>query len=226
MIISKHELMDILGVNLEGLKAIEKRNTLNRRLEEIGIILENKKKEGRKVFYHINIGNIELYEKSKIKIKLGIQKYKDYDNFKVDIDKWHDIGVYYILKDNDIYIGSTYEEFRTRFLKHCSDYNIENMKYTYELLQNGATFHILYDMKGIEDVELIRMIENEFIQYFINETNYNVINKREIAWNYNKEVKYKTLKIKLSEDKYEQAMRLLIDNGIIEEQKETYQIII
>lgn len=137
--------------------------------------------------------------------------FKQYDNLNVEQSKWNNTGVYYIIKDNDIYIGSTFKGYRERFMEHYNGYD-ERMRHTYELLQSGADFNILYDMTGTNDIELIRMVENEFINYFDKDTNYNVINKIS-GWNLNK-IKYK--KITIQEDKYEQAMQLLIDNGLIE----------
>lgn len=141
--------------------------------------------------------------------------WKEYNQFKVNYNNRNDIGIYYILsKDKDIYIGSTISGFRTRFKEHYHGYD-ERMQHTYELLQNGGEFFILHDMKGIEDEALIRMVENEYIQYFINETDYNVINKKENAYSVTeKKLRYKSIKIR--EDKYTQAMQLLIDNGLLE----------
>jgi hypothetical protein len=136
------------------------------------------------------------------------------------------------LKDNDIYIGSTIVGFRDRFQSHYYGYD-KNMEHTYELLHQGATLNILYDMTGIDDEVLLRQVEDEYIQYFINNTDYNVINKKENAYSLtekkskvkknktikmkqNKKIKYKTLKIKIPEYKYDEAMQLLIDNGFIE----------
>lgn len=156
---------------------------------------------------------------------------KQYEELNIEQSEYDNIGVYYILKDNDIYIGSTIQGYKTRFQKHYYGCD-ESMPHTYEMLQDGATFNILYNMTGIDDEPLIRMVENEFIQYFINYTDYNVINKKENAWSYtekqditkpkkekpkkNNKQKYKTLKVKIPENKYEEAMQLLIDNGLLE----------
>lgn len=144
---------------------------------------------------------------------------KDYEQLKITYDNSNNIGIYYILKDNDLYIGSTTKGFRQRFQKHYYGCD-ENMIHTYNLLHNGGEFHLLYDMTGINDEPLVRMVEDEYIKYFTNYTNYNVINKMEKAWSLAKDknkIKYKTLKIKLPQDKYNQAIQLLKDNNLLEE---------
>lgn len=89
------------------------------------------------------------------------------------------------------------------------------MQHTYEMLHQGATFNILDDISKIEDEALVRMIENEYIQYFINNTDFNVVNKKENAYSLKeKKEKYKTLKIK--ESKYKQAIQLLVYNGLLD----------
>lgn len=45
-------------------------------------------------------------------------KFKEYKNLKISKDKWNNTGIYFILKDNDIYIGSTIVGFRDRFQEH------------------------------------------------------------------------------------------------------------
>ena len=146
----------------------------------------------------------------------------EYEQFKISYEDRNNIGVYYILKDNDVYIGSTFVGFRQRFKEHYNGYD-ELMQHTYELLQNGGEFYILYDMTDIKDKTLIRLVENEYIKYFIKHTNYNVINKKETAYSLiekKEKIKYKTLKVKIQEDKYEQAMQLLIDNGLLDSEED------
>ena len=210
---NRKELMELLNVNKEAMKALVGRGTLDKRLGDIGFKLINKEKQGRKSFYNIEMIDESLYELSKIKFESGVSKCRNYENFNIEIDKWNNIGIYYILKDNDIYIGSTIDGYRARFRKHYCDSNEGHMEHTYELLHSGATFNILYDMTGIEDVELIRIVETEYINYFTNYTNFNIINKQETSWS-PKKLKYKTIKIQ--DEKYKKALQLLMDNGFIE----------
>jgi hypothetical protein len=53
MKITKQQLMEILGVKSDTLKQIEKRKTLEKRLDEKGYSLINKTKEGRNNIYEI-----------------------------------------------------------------------------------------------------------------------------------------------------------------------------
>ena len=133
-------------------------------------------------------------------------------NFNVDYSKRNNKGIYYIIKDNDIYIGSTVD-FRKRFIQHWNGESKE-MKHTYNLLHSGGTFNILYDMTDIEDIELIRMVENEYIQYFKEYTDFNVINHmNEAIWKgKNYKQKYKNIKIKIED--YDNALKILKEQGI------------
>ena len=117
-------------------------------------------------------------------------------------------------KDNNCYIGSTIQGFKRRFFDHYRNTS-KIMPHTYELLHNNnAEFRILHDMTDIEDVELIRMVEDEYIQYYKSLPQYNVINRAEKAYykGYCKKQKYKSLKIK--EEDYMLVIKLLQDNNI------------
>lgn len=204
MKINKEELAEILDVKLVSVRSIESRGQLKDKLREKGYILLGKQKFSRSFTYEVE------FDENLIKIE------EEYNNLKIKKEKWSNIGVYYILKDNDIYIGSTVDKYITRFRRHKSGKD-EHMKHTYELLQNGGEFHILHDMTGIEDEVLVRMVENEYISYFRNYTDYNVINKLDCAyWKLNK-IKYKSLQgIKVKEEDYQKAIELLKSNGLIE----------
>ena len=87
-------------------------------------------------------------------------------------------GVYYIVdNDRDIYVGSTNVSFRERYGQHTQKDNPCTSKV---IISKEHTFGVLYDMTNIEDVELIRMIEDEYINYFSNNAEYNLLNKRDI----------------------------------------------
>jgi hypothetical protein len=200
---------ELFNLTDESVKTSNSKNAQLKELERLCLY----HKEGNKFIID------EIYDKPLLKQDnrtLG-NNYKVFKELNITKEKWNNIGIYCILKDNDIYIGSKFSGYKGRFQKHYYNYN-GDMKHTYDLLQNGATFNILYDMTGIEDEVLIRQVENEYIQYFINSTNYNVVNKREKAWSYSKntEEKYKTIKIKVKLEDYDKTMQLLIDNGLIE----------
>ena len=201
--ITREELLEILGVTNNNLKTIIKRKQLYERLREKGYIYINKEKIGRNTLYVLEKCNpVERINPNYLTIK----------NFNVDYSKRNNKGIYYIINDNDIYIGSTVN-FRNRFIHHWYGSNKE-MKHTYNLLHNGGTFNILYDMTDIEDIELIRMIENEYIQYFKTHTDFNVINlMNEANWKgKNYKQKYKNIKIKIED--YDNALKILKEQGI------------
>ena len=202
--VERETILEILGVKNTALKHIIARKQLEDRLKEKGYLLLETLKKGRKTLYKI---------KKCDSVKRINPNYLIIKNFNVDYSKRNNKGIYYIIKDNDIYIGSTVD-FRKRFIHHWYGSDKE-MKHTYNLLHNGGTFNILYDMTNIEDVELIRMVENEYIQYFKEYTDFNVINHmNEATWkgkNY-KQRKYRNIKIKIED--YDNALKVLEKNGI------------
>ena len=200
--VERCSILEILGVTNNTLKQIIRKKQLKQRLKENGYILLDTFKEGRKTFYKIKeCDTVERINPNYLIIK----------NFNIDYAKRNNKGIYYIIKDNDIYIGSTVD-FRKRFLDHWN--GDKNMEHTYDLLHNGGTFNILYDMTNIEDVELIRMVENEYIQYFKEYTDFNVINHmNEATWKgKNYKQKYKNIKIKIED--YDNVLKILEENGI------------
>ena len=200
---TKQEIADILNAKLVTIRKIESRNQLKERLEEKGYTYIDKEKIGRNTLYKLEkCDSVKRINPSYLIIK----------NFNVDYSKRNNKGIYYIIKDNDIYIGSSVK-FRKRFIQHWNGESKE-MNHTYDLLHNGGTFNILYDMTDIEDVELIRMVENEYIQYFKEYTDFNVINHmNEATWKgKNYKQKYKNIKIKI--ENYELALKILKENGI------------
>ena len=142
---------------------------------------------------------------------------KKYNNLKIKEDKYNNIGIYKITLNNDIYIGSTIVGFRERFKGHNYG-NSQSMQHTYELLQNGGVFEILHDMTGVEDEELIRMVENEFIKMYLLDKNWNIINRKDGAKSFDKTYKKKKKIIKIDEDKLYEAIQLLAKHGLINEE--------
>ena len=166
----------------------------------------------------------EIYDEAKDKIdgrsisnKNKVKRLKKYENLNIRENEYKNIGVYKIVLGNDIYIGSTIAGFRKRFQQHNSGYD-ELMQHTYDLLQNGGRFEILYDMTDIEDEELIRMVEDEFIKRYLLDKQWNVINKKNGAKGYNKIYKKKLKILKIDEDKFYEAIQLLAKYGLINEE--------
>ena len=135
-------------------------------------------------------------------------------------------GVYYIVdNDKNIYIGSTNVSFVHRYQQHNYTCNPCESKV---IISKEHTFGVLYDMSNIEDVELIRMIEDEYINYFSNNTEYNLVNKRGNKIKTIRQPKLKNKKtikltkkiIKLTnEEDYLKAIEILLENGISIENK-------
>ena len=138
--------------------------------------------------------------------------------YKIDKYNNNNIGIYIIIdKHNNCYIGSTTRSFRYRFVQHWNNHE-GTMEHTYELLHDyNADFKILYDMTGVDDVELIRMVEDEFIQYFRSLPLYNVLNRTKNAYykGYNGKKK-KYINVKVDEDKYSEIINLLQNNDLLE----------
>ena len=83
MLVDKKELCkSILGVSIEALKKIESRNKLEERLLDKGYKLNNKEKQGRKVYYNIvNINNnIEVYANT-CEYIFGTKMYEEFANY-------------------------------------------------------------------------------------------------------------------------------------------------
>ena len=141
----------------------------------------------------------------------NVRNTKNYPQFKVNKDKWHNKGVYMIKLDNQVYIGSTIN-FRDRFKQHLRG-DLDYMKHTYELLNNGGKFFILHDMSDIEDIELIRMVEEEYILFYTHETDYDVINRRIGIYTFEKpKIKYKSIKIE--ENRLSEVLEILEERGV------------
>ena len=151
----------------------------------------------------------EVFE-NPIPIKDGrVGNFKNYPQFKVDEDKWHNKGVYMIKLDNQVYIGSTVN-FRERFIGHRNYKGA--MKHTQELLKQGGEFFILHDMNDVEDIELIRQVEEEYILFYTHETDYDVINRRMSTFAFEEpKIKYKSIRV--VEEHYEEILELLKERG-------------
>ena len=68
------------------------------------------------------------------------RNYHRISNFCIDETIMNNIGIYYIIENNNIYIGSTTVGFRSRFRDH---YNKNNKnKDTYMMLHNQGEFHL------------------------------------------------------------------------------------
>ena len=131
--------------------------------------------------------------------------------FCIDEDKFNNGGVYRIQLGNEIYIGSTVN-FRQRFNTHKSKSNTK-LPQTKDLIERGGQMFILHDMTDIEDIELIRMVEEEYILFYTHETDYDVINRRISTSTFEKpKIKYKSIKIE--ENRLSEVLEILEERGV------------
>ena len=144
----------------------------------------------------------EIYE-TPLPIVDKRKEYLKFESFKVDENKCNNKGIYMIRLNNEVYIGSTTYGFRKRFMQHKNNWK-QNMPYTEDLIKRGGVFSILHDMSDIEDIELIRQVEEEYILFYTHETDYDVVNRR-MGASKNPKIKYKTIKIE--EEYYEQMIK-------------------
>ena len=156
----------------------------------------------------------EVYE-TPLPIMDKRKEYKEFPQFDVEQDKFHNTGIYMIKLDNQVYIGSTTRGFRQRFKEHLNGV-LDYMKHTKELLNNGGEFFILHDMTDIEDIELIRQVEEEYILFYTHETDYDVVNRRINTSTYEKpkksKIKYKSIKIE--ENRLSEVLEILDERGV------------
>lgn len=153
---------------------------------------------------------IKVYKKPKDKIK---NNYKKYDSFQVDENDFHKKGVYSIILNNCIYIGSTTLSFRKRFLKHI---NKVNLLCTKQMLKDGANFNILWIANDNDSEDTIRTKETEFINKYRQDSNWIV--KNSIKHNPYVKGKLKFIKkykkIYIHKNDMEKVIQYMKDNNI------------
>ena len=123
-------------------------------------------------------------------------------------------GVYAIILDNKIYIGSTIVSFLDRYGQHKEK---TNPLKTRDMLEQGAIFKILQICEDMTE-EQVRVTEDNWIKEYRNNSQWEVINKTNVKIKGKTKpkpipkVKYK--KVKINELDYSKAIELLIKNGI------------
>lgn len=132
----------------------------------------------------------------------------NHPNFEVDRDDWNSIGVYEIKLGNQIYIGSTTQGFRTRFLNHTYEYSDSQAK---DILSVGAVFSIVKILNG-ENEDTIRNMEQKLINLYKSSPNWVVLNRKKAWRRATKKSGYKRILVK--ESHYEEAIGLLNENKI------------
>nr|DAT84930.1 MAG TPA: GIY-YIG nuclease superfamily protein [Caudoviricetes sp.] len=106
----------------------------------------------------------------------GLKDLPDYKVFQLTREQYNSKGVYAIILNNDIYIGSTVNGFLTRYRQHC---NPHNKLITYDMLNKGAIFTSLFIADGNCIEEDIRQKESELIDFYSNNKYWNVMNVRD-----------------------------------------------
>ena len=106
----------------------------------------------------------------------GLQSYPDWSVYQVPKKDYKSNGVYAIILNNNIYIGSTTNGFLSRYRQHA---NSNNPLYTLDMLNNGAVFKSLWVANVNCSEETIRQKESEYIYKYINDKRWNVVNARQ-----------------------------------------------
>ena len=146
----------------------------------------------------------EVYNEPILNINLGNNR-KDYKQFKIPLEDENKCGVYSITLNNDIYVGSTINNFRERFREHT--YKNNPLKHTYDMIHNGGIFKTLWIAEEGTSEFIIRTKEREYIKYYEVLSNWNLINLR-----INQKGIYKSIKIKAKE--IDQVTALLKSNNL------------
>ena len=166
-------------------------------------------KENRKI--RLN----KIYDDNEIQIIENQRYYERLNNLSIDKDRYkcfninkadcHKAGVYKIQLENIIYVGQT-KDFQKRFKQHWD----KGIYGTRELLKNGAIFSIVkieYDYNKRMEYELA------LIHKYLNNKEYDCINKIGIIKQKSKKEKYKTIKVK--EKNYEKVLEILKDGDLL-----------
>ena len=135
----------------------------------------------------------------------------EFTNFLISKQDENKIGIYKIVLNNDIYIGSTIKSFRERF--RCQHVKNNPVPHIFDMFEEGATFEIVEICEGMTEPE-IRALENKYINEYKIDSKWNLINSND-AWSYIPiyKQKYKTIKIK--EEDYEKALQVLKELNLL-----------
>lgn len=133
-------------------------------------------------------------------------------NYLVQENDNNAIGVYKIQLNNMVYIGSTINGFRKRYVQHVKNRD-GFMPHTQKMLENGATFEIIWKSIKNETEEQIRNMEQKYIdEYTIN--GFDVVNIRKEVIIPGKKKKVHNRIIRVLETDYENALHILNKHGI------------
>ncbi|BAO04944.1 phage-related protein [Clostridium botulinum B str. Osaka05] len=161
----------------------------------------------------------EIYKTPKKKIDNRYNNHSNriyYDAFKPNEENGEKTGVYCIIRNNNIYIGSTVRSFRDRFQEHNMPSRIDN-KETFQILNNDGCFDILWIANKNTTEQQIREKEAEYINKFKNNKNWILINKNKNTWSFipKNKPKRKNKYIKINSNNYEKAIKILKENNLM-----------
>lgn len=160
----------------------------------------------------------------------GFKDFPDYNVFQFTREQYNSKGVYAIILNNDIYIGSTVNGFLVRYRQHCSSHNKLT---TYNMLNKGAIFTPLFIADDNCAEEYVRQKESELIDFYSNNKYWNVVNvmDKTHCTTHKGDVFFKGKKvtpiykksrnpndiryIKIKHKYYEDAIKILKDKGMI-----------
>lgn len=169
----------------------------------------------------------------------GFQDYPSWSIYQVPKEHYKSKGVYAIILNKDIYIGSTTAGFLARYRQHA---NPKNYLCTLDMINKGAVFIPLWIANDDYTEENIRQKESEFISKYSNDKKWNVVNTRkqthcithkgDVFLNgvkvkkfnqYNKVNKQQSIKrksddiryLKIKHKYYDEAVKILKERGLI-----------
>jgi hypothetical protein len=149
----------------------------------------------------------EVYDAPIEKINNRMVVHKEFENLDIISDSYDENGVYIITFGKDIYIGSTTIGFRERFMQHRRK---GNPLPTYDMLNSGAAFSVLWMADSNDTEKFIREKEN----YYKDSNYYNLINVKG-AWSYEKSTKIKYKTIRVENSNYDKSLEILRENNLI-----------
>lgn len=146
--------------------------------------------------------------------KMGINR-KQFNQYKIPMEYDHRAGVYAIKLENKMYIGSTID-FRRRFLSHR--YGINGFEYTKKLLDDGATFELLFLAPNSMSRKELFIKEQTMIDSYSIQSDVEVVNKGCMIHSLYKTENKQQSSVKpiwISKNDYGQAVKLLKENDFI-----------
>jgi len=155
---------------------------------------------------------ISIHEKAIDVLEKESHRNKEYKNISYDKEYDKKKGVYSIILENKIYIGSTIRGFRDRHRSYCCN---KDKNKGQRLYNEGGIIDILWSTDSSDELE-IRLKEIEYIDYYNLHTDYIVVNKADNVFTLkdkNKLIDYN--KILIRDYDYEKVLDLLKKEKIL-----------